>query len=77
MTTFIFKVDIHFVHIWGIEFLLNLVVMFAVSYLYPSDKEFDPKDMHIVEMKTWKYTKAMSIALCVITVLIYVLLGTN
>ncbi|MCB0748563.1 MAG: solute:sodium symporter family transporter, partial [Ignavibacteriae bacterium] len=27
LTTFIFKVDIHFVHIWGIEFLLNLIVM--------------------------------------------------
>tara|TARA_R110002096_G_scaffold317854_2_gene512213 strand:+ start:8226 stop:9803 length:1578 start_codon:yes stop_codon:yes gene_type:complete len=76
-TTFILKIDIHFVHIWGIEFLINLAVMFGVSYLYPSDKEFNQKDLHIVDMKEWKYTKVMSIALCVTTVLIYVLLSRN
>ena len=38
ITTFILKVNIHFVHIWGIEFLINLVVMFGVSHFYPSDK---------------------------------------
>ncbi|MEP3382146.1 MAG: solute:sodium symporter family transporter, partial [Maribacter dokdonensis] len=27
LTTFILKVDIHFVHIWGIEFVLNMLVM--------------------------------------------------
>ncbi|WP_308991326.1 solute:sodium symporter family transporter [Mariniflexile litorale] len=77
LTTFVFKVDIHFVHIWGIEFLLNLAVMFGVSYLYPSNKEFNQDDLHIVEIKAWKYTKPMAISLCAVTVLIYVLLGTN
>ena len=76
-STFILKVDIHFIHIWGIEFLLNLAVMFAVSYFYPQDKEFKAKDLHILDMKEWKYTKHMSIALCFITLLIYVLLGQN
>lgn len=76
-TTFILKVDIHFVHIWGIEFLLNLAVMFCVSYFYPLDKEFNGEDLHIVDMKEWKYTKPMAIILCVITILIYVLLGSN
>ena len=76
-TTFILKVDIHFVHIWGIEFLLNIAVMFGVSYFYPLDKEFNSEDLHIVDMKEWKYTKPMGIILCVITILIYVLLGSN
>ncbi len=77
LTTFVYKVDIHFVHLWGIEFLLNLGIMFGVSYFYPSNKEFNNEDLHIVEMKAWKYTKPMSIFLCVITVLIYILLGKN
>jgi SSS family solute:Na+ symporter len=77
LTTFIFKVDIHFVHLWGMEFLLNLAVMFAVSYYYPADSEFQQEDLHIVDMKAWKFTKPMSILLCFVTILIYVLLGKN
>ncbi|WP_159018102.1 solute:sodium symporter family transporter [Algibacter sp. L3A6] len=75
LTTFIFKVDIHFVHIWGIEFVLNLVVMFAVSYFYPPTQEMQQDNIVFVEMKTWKYTKPMAIMLCVVTVAIYILLG--
>jgi SSS family solute:Na+ symporter len=41
------------------------------------EKEFKIKDLNIIEMKPWKHAKAMSIALCIITVLIYILLGTN
>ena len=76
-TTFILKTDIHFVHIWGIEFLINLAVMFGVSYFYPQDKEFKATDLHILDMKEWKYTKHLSIALCFVTLLIYILLGQN
>ncbi|WP_282049446.1 solute:sodium symporter family transporter [Maribacter aquivivus] len=77
LTTFIFKVDIHFVHIWGIEFVLNVVVMFLVSYFYPNHKATIEEGEDYVEMKQWKYTKPMAIMLCVVTVVIYVLLGTN
>jgi len=77
LTTFVFKVDIHFVHLWGIEFLLNLGVMFGVSYFYPADKTYQEEDLHILDMKAWKYTKPMAIALCTITVMIYVLLGNS
>ncbi|MFI0430605.1 solute:sodium symporter family transporter [Mariniflexile sp. HMF6888] len=77
LTTFVFKVDIHFVHIWGIEFLLNLAVMFGVSHFYPANSEFNEEDLHVVDMKSWKYTKPMAMLLCVITILIYVLLGNN
>ena len=77
MTTFIFKVDIHFVHIWGIEFILNVLVMFAVSYFYPNHKATVEEGHDFVEMKEWKYTKPMAILLCITTVVIYVLLGTN
>tara|TARA_B110000858_G_scaffold51905_1_gene60105 strand:- start:172 stop:1749 length:1578 start_codon:yes stop_codon:yes gene_type:complete len=77
LCTFILKVDIHFVHIWGIEFLLNLVVMFGFSHFFPMEKEFKIKDLNIIEMKPWKHAKSMSFALCIITVLIYILLGTS
>lgn len=74
-TTFILDVDIHFVHIWGIEFILNVLVMIVVSNFYPVKKDITMKSMHILDLTAWKYTKVMSIMLVAITVLIYILLG--
>ena len=73
--TFIFKVDLHFVHIWGIEFILNMSVMGLISYYIPNKKPFKIKDLQIVEMKGWNYTKSFSAFLVLATLLIYVLLG--
>ncbi len=77
LTTFVMKVDLHFIHIWGIEFVLNILVMYLFSYFYPMTKKFEINDLHILEMKPWKYSKVWSIALCMITLLIYILLGIN
>ncbi|MCM4156905.1 solute:sodium symporter family transporter [Gramella sp. AN32] len=77
LTTFVFKIDIHFVHVWGIEFILNLIVMFSVSYFYPVAKKMYQKELPFVEMVEWKYTKLMATLLCVTTIVIYVLLGRN
>ena len=73
LTTLIFKVNIHFVHLWAIEFLLNLAVMLAVSFYYPSPVQAQPSV--VTEMSGWKYAKPMSIVLCLVTVAIYILLG--
>jgi SSS family solute:Na+ symporter len=76
VTTFVLEVDIHFIHIWGIEFLLNVGIMFLFSYLYPAKKSFEMKNVKAVDLQGWKYTNAMSVALVVITVAIYILLGS-
>ncbi len=73
--TFILEVNIHFVHIWGIEFLLNLLVMFVVSKFYPNIERFQPADFGALELKQWKYTKPFSIILTVIIIGIYIWLG--
>jgi SSS family solute:Na+ symporter len=73
--TIIFKVDLHFVHIWGIEFILNMTVMGVISYYSPKEKPFEIKDLQIVEMTGWKYTKSFSAFLVVATLFIYILLG--
>ena len=74
--TFIVPVNLHFVHIWGIEFILNMMVMFTVSYFYPSNKFVEEKDTSILDLSTWKYTKYLSAILCLVTLLIYIGLGT-
>jgi SSS family solute:Na+ symporter len=75
ITTFILKINIHFVHIWGIEFLLNMLIMFVVSNRYPRENIVEIKDAGIVDMKRWKYTYVLSGVLVLITISIYILLG--
>ena len=75
LTYFILKIDLHFVHIWGIEFLLNVLVMHLVSMLYPRKNDFTIRDIGVVNIKEWKYAKVLSAVLVIVTVVIYVLLG--
>jgi SSS family solute:Na+ symporter len=75
VTNFILKVDIHFIHNWGIEFVLNVIIMFTVSHFYPR-KNFEIRSAAInLEMVPWKYTRHLSLVLIVVTILIYILLG--
>jgi len=77
VTNFILNVNIHFIHLWGIEFVLNVIVMYAVSYFYPR-KNFGIRTAPVkMEMVPWKYTRHMSVALVGVTILIYVLLGRS
>ena len=77
VTTFILKIELHFIHNWGVEFVLNMLLMFAVSYYYPR-KNFAIRTAPIrMEMVHWKYAKAMSIILVIVTILIYIMLGQN
>ncbi len=68
---------IHFVHIWGIEFILNVAIMYAVSYFFTRKNDYKITDVGAVDLTPWRYTKPLSIALCTITVLVYILLGRN
>jgi SSS family solute:Na+ symporter len=75
-TTFIFQVDLHFVHLWGIEFALNIALMYIISSLGRSDLNQPlPVSAILSDLQPWKHTKVMSIILCAVTVIIYILLG--
>jgi SSS family solute:Na+ symporter len=75
LSVFVFKVDIHFVHLWGIEFVLNMIIMFLVSLFYPNIRQFKPKDTGMVDMQKWRYAKLMGIILVILTVAIYIWQG--
>ncbi|MCX2678646.1 solute:sodium symporter family transporter [Galbibacter sp. EGI 63066] len=73
LTTFILKLDIHFVHLWGIEFVLNFIIMLAVSRFRPTaDYIFKQAD---VKLKPWPYLNIAGTILVGLTILIYVLLS--
>ena len=72
---FVLEVELHFVHIWGIEFVLNVVVMHLVSMVYPRINPFRITDVGAVEMTQWKYANAMGIFLVLATLAIFIFLG--
>ncbi len=71
----VLQVELHFVHIWGIEFVLNVAVMHLVSMFYPRTNPFVIEDVGILNLEQWKYAKGLSIFLVAITLVIYILLG--
>ena len=73
--TFIFKSDIHFVHVWGIEFVLNTVTMFVFSYIFPHKKKEERRIENHIELIEWKYAKGISFIIAFITISIYILLS--
>ena len=75
LTTFVFDTGLHFVHLWGIEFVLNMLVMFSVSHFFPPQTNAIATLTSSLDLAPWKHTKLLSASLCVITVLIYVFLG--
>ena len=77
VTTFILKVDIHFIHLWGIEFVLDVIIMFVVSHYYPRTTFNDKADALKVDMHGWKYAYHLSAALVIITIGIYIALGNT
>ncbi|WP_047244734.1 solute:sodium symporter family transporter [Maribacter thermophilus] len=69
------KVDLHFVHIWGIEFVLNLLVMYLASMVKPNTEKFAIKNAEVINLNPWAYAKPFSIFLVLFTVVLYVWLG--
>ena len=72
---FVFKVDLHFVHIWGLEFVINIALMTLVSRVYKNKNTFKIKDEGFVAMAAWKYALPLSIILVLLTLLVYLTLG--
>ena len=73
LTTFVFDVAIHFVHLWGIEFVLNFIIMLVISKIYP--KEQDYKEFADNKDENWRLVNISGIVLVVATIIIYVLLS--
>ncbi len=71
----VLAVNLHFVHIWGIEFVLNILVMHLASYLGSREPTFIMYDAGKLDLKPWKYAKAFSIVLVALTLLFYLSLG--
>ena len=72
---YVVEIDLHFFHLLGLEFVINVAVMHLVSMYSPRTNNFKISDVGVVEIVQWKYTKAMSWFLVIVTLLIYGVLG--
>ena len=75
LTNFVWQVNLHYVHIWGLEFVLNIGVMLLVSQWFPRTNDFSITNIGVVDVTQWKYAKGFSLFLVLATLAVYVLLG--
>jgi SSS family solute:Na+ symporter len=74
-TYFILELELHFVHIWGIEFVLNIIIMHVASMFLKKEPVFVMQDSGKLDLKPWKYALPFSIFLIVFTIILYLFLG--
>ena len=75
LTTFIVDTGIHFVHLFGIMFLIMIATMYIVSYFRPITQIFHEEDAHVIDLKEWKYAKHAAVIIAAITLSVYLWLG--
>ncbi len=61
----------HYVHIWGLEFVLNMLVMWGVSQIFPREKATQQDFVQKIQLEEWKYAKIVGLGLVIITLAIY------
>ena len=76
VTTFIIDTGIHFVHMFGIMFLIMIATMYIVSYFRPVSHIYRIQDSHVIDLKEWKYAKHAAVVIAAITIGIYLWLGS-
>ncbi len=75
ITYYILEIDLHFVHVWGIEFVLNILVMHLASKPAKTKRRIVLPDAGILDIKPWKYARPFSVFLVVFTIILYLILG--
>ncbi len=75
ITYYVLELELHFVHIWGMEFLLNIIIMHLASWPFTKGKSFKITDAGILDISPWKYAIPFSIILVIVTMMMYILLG--
>ena len=72
---YVIQVELHFVHIWGIEFVLNILIMHLASRFFAREAKFVMVDSGKLDLKPWKRAKPFSLFLVIFTVILYLVLG--
>ena len=67
---FVYPIPVHYLHIYGILFIICLLIMFVSAKIAPRKELYVQKDAKAVDLTPWKYEKPVSGI--VVTTLIYI-----
>ncbi|MEZ9311366.1 hypothetical protein AB4205_09660 [Vibrio sp. 10N.286.49.F3] len=73
LSMFVFKFDIHFLHLTGILFVVTAILMLIIGSIYPSASDYQPKVANVVELEHWKMAKPMAAVICIGVVMLYII----
>ena len=68
---FVIDVDINFIHIYGILFVVEVAIMLLIGRMAPSGDAWHYEDTHMVDMQPWAYAIPAAITLFAGIVMIY------
>ena len=70
---FVFDVDINFIHIYGILFVIGLLIMLVIGYWMPMQKPWQFINNSKVDMTPWVYGLPVAITMVSCVIIIYLL----
>ncbi len=70
---FVIDIDINFIHIYGILFVVEVTMMLIIGRLYPREGEVIFKSVNSVNLVPWKYAHPVAITLAALIVQLYIL----
>ena len=65
---FVFEVDINFIHIYAILFVIEVGIMLAYGHWQPKKTAYQYENKHKVDLTPWKYAHpvALTLATCIV-----------
>lgn len=70
---FVFEVDINFIHIYAILFVVEAAMMLAIGFWRPLESTWHNENRAIVDMTPWKYAHSIAIFLFASVISVYLL----
>lgn len=71
--TFIYKIDLHFLHLTGFLFAATALLMIIIGHISPQKIPYVPKENSKVSLQSWKHAKTISTIICIGVVITYII----
>jgi len=77
LCSFVFKVDIHFFHLVGILFVINVTVMLIIGYFKPMETPYKEEYTKQVDIQPWAFVKPVSLVITLLSLTMYIYMANN